>query len=94
MDIETNKTIVTTQDANVLCNNQQNSLFLAPCTHVKADTRMFLHLEDAVRKGHTTMFVRMGNSDVLVLAITSLHLNFAELWIPFGVGETLDFFCS
>jgi len=53
---------------------------------------MFLHLEDAVREGHTTVFVRMVDSDVLVLALTSLqNLNNAPLWIAFGVGQTLDF---
>ena len=53
---------------------------------------MFLHLEDAVRQGHTKVSIRTVHTDVVVLAIASVqHLNLAELWVAFGVGKNFRF---
>ncbi len=46
--INTNKQVITTHLTDVLCTNRQDVSGLAPCTHEEADTRMLLHLEDAV----------------------------------------------
>jgi hypothetical protein len=43
---------------------------LAPCTHQEGDTRMFLHVADAVQCGFTRIIVRTVDTDVLVLAVS------------------------
>ena len=60
---------------------------LAPCTHEEADTRILLHLEDAVRHGNTKVSIRTVDTDVVVLAVASAQrLNIPELWIAFGAS--------
>ena len=46
---------------------------LAPCTHEEADTRLFLHAGDAVRKGYRKLYIRTVDNDVVVLAITMFY---------------------
>ena len=62
-----------------------------PSDHEEADTRMMLHLCDAVMDGHKIAYLRTVDSDVVVLCI---HLFFElrrrglrELWIGFGTGK-------
>ena len=90
--INTSKQVITTHHVDVLCTNRQDVLGLAPCTHEEADTRMFLHLEDAVQQGHDKVSIRTVDTDVVVLAITSAQrLNISELWIAFGAGKSFRF---
>ena len=44
------KQIVTTNGLEVVCSLPQDTSLLAPCNHEEADTRMILHLADAVSK--------------------------------------------
>ena len=91
--IDTNKQVVTTHHTDVLCINHQDILSLALCTHEEADTRILLDLEDAVRQGHHK--VRMVDTDVVVLAVTSAqHLNITELWVAFGAGKSFWFLAA
>ena len=69
--IKTSKQVITTHNADVLCINYQDVKGLAPCTHKEANTRILLHLEDAVQQGHNKMSIRTVDTDVVVLAITS-----------------------
>ena len=95
MSIDTDKQVVTTVNNLVLCNHQQDLAGLSPCTHEEADTRMMLHLKDAVTKGHSKVAVRTVDTDVVVLAVTSAsQLNIAELWIAFGTGKTFRFIAA
>ncbi len=95
VSIDTSKQVISTHHVNVICKNQQDTSSLAPCTHEEADTRMFLHLEDAVRDGHNKVSIRTVDTDVVVLAVTSAQrLNLAELWIAFGVGKNFSVLCS
>ena len=65
---------------------------MAPCTHKEADTRMILHLEDAVRQQYNKVSIRTVDTDVVVLAITSAQrLGINELWIAFGSGKNFRF---
>ena len=64
--IDTNKQIITTCLTEVLCNNCENVAGLAPCTHEEADTRMLLHLEDAVRQQYNKVSIRTVDTDVVV----------------------------
>ena len=94
-DIDTNKHIITTQGTGVICSNRQDVSALAPCTHEEADTRIFLHLQDAVQQGYSKVSIRTVDTDVVVLAIASANrLNISELWIAFGVGKSFRFIAA
>jgi hypothetical protein len=41
---------------------------LSLCTHEEADTRIFIHVADAVHNGHTHILIRSTDSDVVILA--------------------------
>ena len=55
--MSTNKEVITTHNADVLCVNRESVLGLAPCSHEEADTCMLLHLEDAVKQGYTKISI-------------------------------------
>ena len=42
---------------------------MQPCDHEEADTRMLVHLQDALRDGATTCLVRTVDTDVVVILI-------------------------
>ena len=61
---------------------------LASCKHEEADTRIILHLEDAVREKHNKISICTVDTDVVVLAVTAAqHINASELWIAFDTGK-------
>ncbi len=61
---------------------------IAPCSHEGADTRLFIHVADAVRKGHTKLLIRTVDTDVVALEVSVVHrLDLQELWIEFGTGK-------
>ncbi|KAG0717130.1 hypothetical protein GWK47_008210 [Chionoecetes opilio] len=94
-DIDTSKHLITTQDYSVLCSNRQDVSALAPCTHEEADTRILLHLQDAVQQGYSKVSMRTVDTDVVVLAIASANrLNISELWIAFGAGKSFRFIAA
>ncbi|KAG0723068.1 hypothetical protein GWK47_043326 [Chionoecetes opilio] len=94
-DIDTNKHLITTQGTGVLCSNRQDVSALAPCTHEEADTRILLHLQDAVQQGYSKVSIRTVDTDVVVLAIASANrLNISELWIAFGAGKSFRFIAA
>jgi len=52
---------------------------------------MFLHVGNAIAKGHQKVMIRSVDSDVLVLAVyCALLAKKAELWVAFGVGNRRD----
>ena len=51
--LDTGKRIISTHHAEVLCTESRDTSGLAPCTHEEADSRILLHLEDAVKEGYT-----------------------------------------
>ena len=90
--IEINKHLITTQGNGVLSTNQEAVCTLVPCTHEEADTRIFLHLKDAVRHGYSNASIRTVDTDVMVLAMTSVNrLNLSELWVAFETGKSFRF---
>lgn len=65
---------------------------LAPCTHEEADTRMLLHAGDAANRGHRRIMLRTVDTDVLVLAVSSVAtFQDTELWVAFGTGKHLRY---
>ena len=49
--IETEKQIISTHHKDVLCAQSQDVGRFAPCSHEEADTRILLHVGDAVKQG-------------------------------------------
>ena len=91
-NLETEGQIIVTHHKDVLCSQPRNTTGLAPSTHEDADTRMFLHISDAVNHGYGRVMVRTVDSDVLVLAIAAVQqLSIDELWIAFGSGKSLRY---
>ena len=62
---------------------------LSPFDHEEADIRMPLHLLHVSEQGHTKAYLKTGDTDVVVLAISFFQeLSLTELWIGFGSGRT------
>ena len=55
--IGTNKQVITTYNTGVLSTNCQDVSGLSSCTHEEADTRILLHLENAVRHGNSRVSI-------------------------------------
>ncbi len=92
---ETEKQIVSTHRTDVFCTQPRDVAGLAPCTHEEADTRMLLHVEDAVKQGYTKVSVRTVDTDVVVLAVTAAQrLNIDELWVAFATGRSFRFLAA
>ena len=65
---------------------------LAPCSHEEADTRLLLHVEDAVQSGCSKVCVRTVDTDVVVLAVAMFYqIAPEELWIAFGTGSNFHY---
>ena len=63
-----------TDGHDVLCSMAQIDLTgLVPCSHEEADTRLFLHVADAVKKGYRKLRVRTVDTDVVVVATATLN---------------------
>lgn len=82
---------ISTKGEFVLSNKPVDLSRINPSDHEEADTRMILHLYDAVTDGHETAFLRTVDSDVVILCIRFYHtlhgLGLKELWIGFGAGK-------
>ena len=50
--------------------DDQNTDGLQPCSHEEADTRMLLHVKDAMNCGFKSVMIRTVDTDVVVLAVT------------------------
>ena len=50
--------------------DHQNTDRLQPCSHEEADTRMLLHVKDAMNCGFKSVMIRTVDTDVVVLAVS------------------------
>ena len=70
---------------------------LQPNNHEEADTRLFLHVADAVYSGHKSVLIRttyINVVNVVVIAvqvITHMKNKIDELWIAFGSGRNFRY---
>ena len=63
-----------------------------PCSHEEADSRLFLHVADAVKNGYRKLLVRTVDTDVVVVAIATLNRTKPdELWVVFYTGGHFRF---
>ena len=83
----TTKQLVSTNGFEVVC--------ILPwlASTLQADTRMILHLADAVNEGFHKILLRTVDSDVVVLCVAAVaKMNVGELWVAFGTGKHTNFF--
>ena len=91
-DISTDKQVISICHTGVLCTQSRDVSGLAPCTHEEADTRILLHLEDALKHGYNKVSTRTVDTYMVVHAVTSgQRLNITELWIAFGAGKNFRY---
>ena len=89
--IDSTEEIVTTQGEEVYASVQWDTSWLSPCNHQEADTRMILHVADAINEGYMKILLRTVDTDVVILAVTAAAklstISELELWVPFGTGK-------
>ena len=66
------------------------------CNHEEADTRMLIHLQDALENGANTCLVRTVDTDAIVIIVEKLHYlreqhPVADVWIAFGTGRNFRY---
>ena len=58
---------------------------LAPSLREEADTRLLLHVADAVQKGYSKVYIRTVDTDVVVITIAMFNqINPDDLWLALG----------
>ena len=60
------KQIVVTQGEEVLCSSPATRSKLSPRSHEEVDTRMMVHIVDAVQDGHQSVMIRSTHTNVVV----------------------------
>ncbi|XP_063543982.1 uncharacterized protein LOC134754187 isoform X2 [Cydia strobilella] len=88
-----NKELYVTDGEVVLSNSSRDKQKLEPCNHEEADTRMMVHVADAVAQGHTKIMLRTVDTDVVVLAVACISQlpELQELWVHIGTGKNHQF---
>ena len=83
-----NNGIALTDGPGVICIPTRDTTSIAPCDHEEADTRIMLHIADAVGRGYSKILVRIVETGVVVLAeATVMKLGVSEVWVAFGTGR-------
>ena len=90
--LQVEKQVLSTYGKQVLTTLPRNNISsLGPCSHEEADTRMLLHVQDALQQGHKKTLLRTVDTDVLVLAEAFLQQvtegEHLDLWAAFGTGN-------
>ena len=90
------KEIYATDGSRVLYSPAESCLaHLAPCSQEEADTRLLLHVADAVQKGCRKVTKCTVDTDVVVLAVASFSkIAPDELWVAFGVKLSFRYIAS
>lgn len=67
---------------------------LQPCDHEEADSRIVLHVYDAIKSGSRNILVRTVDTDVIVILV-DLFSNFdpaCNIWVAFGTGKFFRYY--
>ena len=89
-----NKEVFVTDGPFVLTNSTTQAM--PQCDHEEADTRLVVHIADALKKGLSTCLVCTVDTDVIVILIgkfpylTAVNSD-ANIWVAFGVGKNFVF---
>ena len=62
------------------------------CDHEEADTRLIVHVQDAVKNGFRTCLVRTVDTDVIVILVGKFYFFKTlcadiDIWVAFGTGK-------
>ena len=91
-NLETERQVISTHHKYVICIHSRDTTVLVPSTQEEADTRIFLHVADAVNHGYSKVIIQIVDSDVLVLAIAAVQqLAMDELWVAFASGKSFRY---
>ena len=76
---------------STLCNGTPQHML--QCDHEEADTRMCIHLKDALEKGARNILIRTVDTDVAVILVGLFFTLLTEypsfeLWVPFCMGKS------
>ncbi|CAC5391639.1 unnamed protein product [Mytilus coruscus] len=87
------KVVVATNTQDVLCYPPRDDVSnLASCSHEEADTRIMVHLSDAVKHGLKRVMIRTVDTDVAVIAVSPFRkIGADELWLAFGSGKSFRY---
>ena len=74
-----------------LCNGTPQ--LMLQCDHDEADTRMCIHLKDALEKGARNILIRTVDTDVVVILVGLFFTLLTEypsceVWVAFGMGKS------
>ncbi|CAC5372613.1 unnamed protein product [Mytilus coruscus] len=62
------------------------------CSHKDADTRIMVHVSDAVKHGLKRVMIRTADTDVAVIAVSLFHeIGADELRLAFGSGKSFRY---
>lgn len=89
------KWVYITSGERVLSN--QPGCTMDKCDHEEADSRISLHVYDALRKGATSVLVRTVDTDVVVVLVGVYHRFVSwypdlDLWVGFGAGRHFRYY--
>ena len=68
---------------------------MGQCNHKEADTRIVVHVRHALERGAESIFVRMVDTDVVVILVGKLHdllayNQLSKVWVAFGMGRNVS----
>ena len=93
-DMQSDNAIIATREGTVV-SNRATRPSLTPCDHEEADTRLFVHVRDAVREGRHTIIVKASDTDVLVIALAILpeliEVGLERMWLAYGQGMLMRY---
>ena len=93
--------MIVTHGQRVLTN--KITLEMPLCDHEEVDTRLIVHIVDALNKGQSTCLVRTVDTDVVIILVGKFFYltrldSAADIWVAFGVRKekclALPFFHS
>ena len=87
-----NKQILITKGTEVLTIDSPQ---MQASTHEEVDSRIFLHIMDALEEGNNCFMIRTVDTDVVVICLEKFHDIVArypdfQLWIQFGTGNSIQ----
>lgn len=82
---------VTSLEAVITLPDRPNVPHMLDCKHEEADTRMFVHVANAIDEGHTSVMIRTVDSDVVVIAVSVASKTGIDIWIAFGTGNSFRY---
>eukprot|EP00794_Sanderia_malayensis_P014494 gene14494-16001_t len=87
------KSFAITIGSEVLTLPPQDSSIISPCNHEEADSRMYLHLYDAIRRQNMqNAVIKTVDTDVMVLGVAAVvRIPNLKLYIAFGSGKTFRY---